>query len=135
VLESEIFGAESPPLAIAIHGLLRHCRASMSGRGRGWRWPLHLLARHQVSNETLSAGPVAPAGRRVLQDFARDLLPRLESTQGGCFWRRWCSAKDASLLRHWSSSDLRAAGPGPLGMLLTTWRAARNADAPRRPAA
>src|SRR5690606_23705286 len=91
------------------------------------RWPLQLLARHQLRAGELVAVAPAPAVAALHADLATALEARLVAPAGGSFWRRWRSARDRWQLREWRRGRIAPALPGPFRALGSAWSAARAA--------
>ena len=108
-IESTLFGIESASASIALHRVLRELRTAQP------RWPLHLVARHQLTAE----GDTASARG----DYARELLEIARQLRGGSLFRRSTRALDALRLQHMAQG---AGEPGRLRSLWRLWRAARS---------
>jgi hypothetical protein len=131
-IESELFGVEAPPDALAIDHWLQDVHGARArAPGAYSRWPLHLLARHQVVPGEMLSQPLAPAARSVVADTGQALVARVAQASWGSYWRRWCSARDLARLRRWSRGVVDASGPGPLAQLRLAWSAGRAARAMR----
>lgn len=119
-IESTLFGVATPTDALALHQILRQWpQGNLSTK---LRWPLQLLARHQIG-----AGEVhAAAGERLRCDFAAELLVVNEKTPGGALYRRCRSALDGWRLRQLAAGPSTGRITGRWRALWLLWRAARS---------
>jgi hypothetical protein len=128
-IESALFGAETSPESVAIEQWLRLGRGAAVGGKSRRRWPMQLLARHQIVAEEMTLRPLSAAGRDLLIDVASQLEPRLALADRGGFWRRWRTSRSRWQVREWARGRIDATAPSPVRTLWSTWQAARAAQA------
>ncbi len=122
-IESALFGMATPAAAVALHQLLRQWpQGTVPSK---LRWPLHLLARHQIgADDVLTASAAA-----LRRDYAAELLAVQAENPGGQLYRRCRSALNLWRLRQLASGRLAAQATGRWRTLWLLWRAARAGSA------
>lgn len=122
-IESALFGVVTPAEALALHPLLRQWPQGEATSTL--RWPLQLLARHQIgAGEMRSESAVA-----LRRDFAAELLALQGKNRGGALFRRCRSALDAGRLRQLAAGRSATPAMGRWRALWLLWRAARASPA------
>jgi hypothetical protein len=117
-IESALFGGGDAAVAIAVERTLGALDAGEL------RWPLPLLARHQVDAAALALQPPPAAVQALAADVARQLAALLPGDDGGVFRRCRSALLRRRLAARAAGRDLRL---GRFATLWMFWRAARRA--------
>lgn len=117
-IESALFGGGDASRAVAIERVLLALQAGTL------RWPLILMARHQVGEGALHQHPRPPAVRALVCDLATQLGAELPPDEGGLFRRARHAITRRQLQALARGRELRLGG---FALPWLFWRAARAA--------
>lgn len=133
-VEAELFGVSAEPVALAISALVRGMRRALStpGEETRMRWPLNLVARHQLARVDVSDPGLRAASQALMVDLSTELASALQAASGGSTARRCRRAFDLRMLASWSRGQVQTIALPPLASLWLGWRAARTPAADGR---